>query len=36
MHFDQDGLIVHKTTNSFPDEGDTAQREGWEWLGVWI
>ena len=30
--YDQDGLIVHKGM----DGGDTAQREGWYWLGVWI
>jgi hypothetical protein len=27
-----DGLIVHKGM----DGGDTAQREGWYWFGVWI
>ena len=30
--YDDDGLIVHKGM----DGGDTAQREGWYWLGVWI
>lgn len=29
--FDGDGLIVHEDGG-----GDTAQREGWYWLGVWI
>jgi len=28
--YDKDGLIVHKNM----DGGDTAQREGWYWLGV--
>ena len=30
--YDNDGLIVHKGM----DGGDTAQREGWYWFGVWI
>lgn len=30
--YDDDGLIVHKGMNG----GDTAQREGWYWLGVKI
>ena len=30
--FDRDGLIMHDDA----DFGDTAQREGWYWLGVWI
>jgi hypothetical protein len=30
--YDSDGLIVHENM----DGGDTAQREGWYWLGVWI
>ena len=30
--YDNYGLIVHKGM----DGGDTAQREGWYWLGVWI
>jgi hypothetical protein len=30
--YDSDGLIVHKNM----DGGDTAQREGWYWFGVWI
>jgi hypothetical protein len=29
--YDADGLIVHEDGG-----GDTAQREGWYWLGVWI
>jgi hypothetical protein len=35
---DSDGLIVHRATAEHPygDGGDTAQREGWYWLGVWI
>jgi len=32
IFYDSDGLIVHKGL----DGGDTAQREGWYWLGVWI
>jgi hypothetical protein len=37
IHYDQDGLIVHKKGPSGPlDGGDTAQREGWYWFGVWI
>ena len=32
IFYDADGLIVHKDL----DGGDTAQREGWYWLGVWI
>jgi hypothetical protein len=32
IFFDGDGLIVHKNL----DGGDTAQREGWYWFGVWI
>ena len=32
MMFDKDGLIVHAGN----DGGDTAQREGWYWLGVWV
>ena len=30
--FGRDGLIMHDNE----DFGDTAQREGWYWLGVWI
>lgn len=32
IQYDADGLIVH----SGQDGGDTSQREGWYWLGVWI
>jgi hypothetical protein len=32
IYFDADGLIVHRGN----DGGDTAQREGWYWFGVWI
>jgi hypothetical protein len=32
IQYDSDGLIVHKGL----DGGDTAQREGWYWFGVWI
>jgi hypothetical protein len=32
IYYDSDGLIVHENL----DGGDTAQREGWYWLGVWI
>ncbi len=32
IYYDADGLIVHKGM----DGGDTAQREGWYWFGVWI
>ncbi|HEY1936563.1 MAG TPA: hypothetical protein VGJ33_01355 [Candidatus Angelobacter sp.] len=35
IYYDQDGLIVHRA-NGKDDGGDTAQREGWYWLGVWI
>ncbi len=30
--YDDQGLIVHKNK----DGGDTAQREGWYWFGIWI
>jgi hypothetical protein len=30
--YDNDGLIVHRGC----DGGDTAQREGWYWFGLWI
>jgi hypothetical protein len=30
--YNRDGLIMHDNS----DFGDTAQREGWYWLGVWI
>jgi hypothetical protein len=38
MWCDADGLIVHEPTKEHPfgDGGDTGQREGWYWLGVWI
>src|SRR5947207_11401430 len=32
IFYDADGLIVHRGM----DGGDTAQREGWYWLGVWV
>jgi hypothetical protein len=32
IFYDQYGLIVHKGL----DGGDTSQREGWYWFGVWI
>jgi hypothetical protein len=36
IYYDQDGLIVHRSPDGKDDGGDTAQREGWYWLGVWI
>lgn len=36
IFYDADGLIVHHGPNGELDGGDTAQREGWYWLGVWI
>src|SRR5262249_35845972 len=30
--YDRDGLIVHANN----DGGDTAQREGWYWFGIWV
>ena len=36
IYYDQYGLIVHKGPDGSFDGGDTAQREGWYWLGVWI
>ena len=37
IHFDDDGLIVHdKLPDGRWDGGDTAQREGFYWFGVWI
>src|SRR2546427_3621195 len=36
IFYDEHGLIVHKGTDGKFDGGDTAQREGWYWLGVWI
>ncbi|HSK76315.1 MAG TPA: hypothetical protein VLQ45_07625, partial [Thermoanaerobaculia bacterium] len=35
IHFDRQGLIVHMDGDEI-DGGDTAQREGWYWLGVWL
>jgi hypothetical protein len=35
IFFDNDGLIVHRH-NGNDDGGDTAQREGWYWFGVWV
>jgi hypothetical protein len=32
IFYDADGLIVHRGN----DGGDTAQREGWYWLGRWV
>lgn len=36
IFYDTDGLIVHRTPEGNCDGGDTSQREGWYWLGVWI
>ena len=36
IYYDSDGLIVHRDADGKPNGGDTAQREGWYWLGVWI
>lgn len=36
IFYDHDGLIVHHHPDGSDDGGDTAQREGWYWLGVWI
>ncbi len=36
IYCDQYGLIVHKNSDGTFNGGDTAQREGWYWLGVWI
>lgn len=33
---DQYGLIVQQDANGNFNGGDTAQREGWYWMGVWI
>ena len=35
VYYDDDGLIVHRAGDAI-DGGDTAQREGWYWLGVWL
>lgn len=37
FYCDDDGLIVHRGSGpNHRDGGDTAQREGWYWFGVWI
>lgn len=39
IFYDADGLIIHREGGSptgAEDGGDTLQREGWYWLGVWI
>jgi len=36
IYYDASGLIVHRRPDGSFDGGDTAQREGWYWLGVWI
>ncbi|TRL28990.1 hypothetical protein FM996_18125 [Methylosinus sporium] len=37
MYCDQNGLIIHRHADTgLPDGGDTAQREGFYWLGVWL
>ena len=36
IYYDKDGLIVHLGADGKIDGGDTAQREGWYWLGVWL
>lgn len=40
IHYDDDGLIVHLHTTPDGkrvfDGGDTAQREGWYWVGRWV
>ena len=36
IYYDKDGLIVHVGADGKIDGGDTAQREGWYWLGVWL
>jgi hypothetical protein len=36
IFYDADGLIVHKGADGSVDGGDTAQREGWYWFGLWI
>ncbi|HKV12314.1 MAG TPA: hypothetical protein VJ725_29485 [Thermoanaerobaculia bacterium] len=39
IFYDSDGLIIHREggrPDGAEDGGDTAQREGWYWLGVWI
>lgn len=36
IFFDPDGLIVHRSPGGPDDGGDTSQREGWYWFGVWL
>ena len=36
IYCDEHGLIVHRNPDGTVDGGDTAQREGWYWLGVWL
>jgi hypothetical protein len=36
INYDDLGLIVHRDGQGAIDGGDTAQREGWYWFGVWI
>src|SRR5947208_2153099 len=36
IYCDQYGLIIHPGDRTAPDGGDTAQREGWYWIGVWL
>jgi hypothetical protein len=36
IYYDEHGLIVHRRSDGTFDGGDTAQREGWYWFGVWI
>lgn len=36
IFYDDDGLIVHAKTQGKWDGGDTAQREGWYWVGRWF
>jgi hypothetical protein len=36
IYYDVDGLIVHRAHDGKVDGGDTSQREGWYWLGVWL
>ena len=36
IYYDTDGLIVHRDADGSCNGGDTAQREGWYWFGVWL
>lgn len=36
IFYDANGLIIHHGPNGEFDGGDTSQREGWYWLGVWL